>query len=730
MTCMTSTKTGMTPMTKQQGAAVGALDGSWNGALARVRRARRLSSVCGGVVGAMLFVGPVLTTSRPAYAQDDGFSFDIVEEGVKDNDTARLDNAKDLVNQERFGEALGEMEAILADKALKKHHPQTEYDIAKTLYRMGAYHAALARFQAILDVGPKHEMYAESRNWLFFISRKIKDELAALQMVSTYAKAEDIPAEQQSELSYALARFYFLMALNQGARGVEVETTELEPPPDAPPDAEGGDQAAPTEGETKPADDDGGFNFSGDDLGGGDDDDGFGFDFSGAESKPKAKKGKGKKKEKAEPKKDEATEKSTEKSTAAPPPPPPKRSAPQRAAHKAENPKSAEESLSAGLKAIDRVDDKFALSGQATYLKGLIHFARGEFEPSVKAFREVVRKTNPRGGEVENDKLREMAFFSLARVHYQFEQFRYAIFYYDRVSRDSEAWLDAVFESSWAHFRLGEYEKALGNLVTLQSPFFLDEYYPESSILKAITFYENCRYPEARAFLGEFKQNYGGVLGELERLVGAPKGEAATGGEVGAPPASAKTAEQLFEELTELEKKVNEGKDDAARSIALTARLLRLALSDKRVAGYRGAIAEIDDEKAMLSATPTPFNGGAIHAELMKKLDDRRAELVQGAGTLLRDKLEAERAFLRDLTAKLLRIEFEIEKMEKEALEASLANQNQTVNLDKYSFTTATDDERLYWPFEGEYWRDELGTYQYTLTKGCRPPEETTITGN
>jgi hypothetical protein len=28
-------------------------------------------------------------------------------------------------------------------------------------------------------------------------------------------------------------------------------------------------------------------------------------------------------------------------------------------------------------------------------------------------------------------------------------------------------------------------------------------------------------------------------------------------------------------------------------------------------------------------------------------------------------------------------------------------------------------DDQLYWPYVGEYWRDELGTYQYTLTKGC-----------
>ena len=31
----------------------------------------------------------------------------------------------------------------------------------------------------------------------------------------------------------------------------------------------------------------------------------------------------------------------------------------------------------------------------------------------------------------------------------------------------------------------------------------------------------------------------------------------------------------------------------------------------------------------------------------------------------------------------------------------------------------AVADDQLYWPFQGEYWRDELGTYSYTLTKGC-----------
>jgi len=31
------------------------------------------------------------------------------------------------------------------------------------------------------------------------------------------------------------------------------------------------------------------------------------------------------------------------------------------------------------------------------------------------------------------------------------------------------------------------------------------------------------------------------------------------------------------------------------------------------------------------------------------------------------------------------------------------------------------DDEEL-WPFQGEYWRDELGSYRYQLGRRCKRP--------
>ncbi len=686
-------------------------------------------------VSAGLLLAPLGAPAARA-AEGDDFSFDIVEDQVTDTDKQRVEDAKDLVAQERFADALSAYEAILGEPKLKKYHEAARYDVCKAYYKMGAYHASLACFQGILEEGPKHSMYAQSREWLFFTARKIKDELAALEPIARYVKSAEIPAEYQNELSFSLGRYYFLVALELGAKGVATEEKALgeeKEETSAPLDFEAGDADKKEEPkkEEKPKEEEGGFDFSSEDGGGGDVERGplrlasaqdDGFDFGDVKVKEDKKKPKVKPKVKG--KKDDDK---VEEAAAAPPPPPPKPT------HTFEGPKSPDEALKLALENLGRVKADYERYAQAVYIRGLVHFTRGEFDPSVKMFREVVRLTNPRGGTVKNDRLRELAFFSLARIHYQFEQFRYAIFYYDRVSRDSEAWLEALFESSWAHFRLGEYQKALGNLVTLQSPFFQDEYYPEAAILKAITFYENCRYPEARAFLGEFEQSYGGVLVELKRLIGEGTGEAggeaATGGAKGGK-IEPRSAESLFDELTQLEAKVADGQDDKSGSYAMTARLLRLALSDKRVRGYRESIEEVDAEQALLDGLDAPYKGGKLYAEAMQAIDTRRAVLVRLAGTLLRDKLTGEKAFLEDLTGKLLRIRFEITKGEKESDEASLQGASQTVILGEYDDTAATDDERLYWPFQGEYWRDELGTYQYTLTRGCRPATETTITGN
>jgi len=76
----------------------------------------------------------------------------------------------------------------------------------------------------------------------------------------------------------------------------------------------------------------------------------------------------------------------------------------------------------------------------------------------------------------------------------------------------------------------------------------------------------------------------------------------------------------------------------------------------------------------------------------------------------------AERAELRELLAQSLRLSYEIAGREKELAtsnEPGLAAQPQR------DPPQVKDDEEV-WPFQGEYWRDELGSYRYQLGQRCR----------
>ena len=73
-----------------------------------------------------------------------------------------------------------------------------------------------------------------------------------------------------------------------------------------------------------------------------------------------------------------------------------------------------------------------------------------------------------------------------------------AVKYWNKVDVASEYWLDALFEESWAYFMAGDYAHALGNIHTIESPYFPNSYYPEADVLKAVIYFANCQYDDAR----------------------------------------------------------------------------------------------------------------------------------------------------------------------------------------------------------------------------------------
>jgi TolA-binding protein len=280
-----------------------------------------------------------------------------------------------------------------------------------------------------------------------------------------------------------------------------------------------------------------------------------------------------------------------------------------------------------------------AFFSKARYLEGTLFFKEGSFPQALEAFKEVVRLNNPRTSDGADSRLRELAFMQLARTHYGHKQNRYAIHYYDKVPSSSDQWLEALFEASWAHFRIGAYERALGNLITLSSPFFRDEYFPEALILKAVIYYENCRYREARAFLDEFERTYLPVHNELEKITSTQQ-----------------DAQRYYDLLSDIQKQNAAG---GTGSNALLERILKLALTDKDLKQVNDSILEIEAEQDSVDARPAIFRQSNLARGLVAALKDERAGMLTKAGMLAKAKLELELTELKGLLGQALRIKFE-----------------------------------------------------------------------
>jgi hypothetical protein len=76
---------------------------------------------------------------------------------------------------------------------------------------------------------------------------------------------------------------------------------------------------------------------------------------------------------------------------------------------------------------------------------------------------------------------------------------------------------------------------------------------------------------------------------------------------------------------------------------------------------------------------------------------------------------------LRQLITRVIKIEYEILQGEKSQLEEEVKTEQQKIETARFKdiSNVRIDDEHEFWPFTGEYWRDELGYYRYKLLNKC-----------
>jgi tetratricopeptide (TPR) repeat protein len=333
---------------------------------------------------------------------------------------------------------------------------------------------------------------------------------------------------------------------------------------------------------------------------------------------------------------------------------------------------------------------------KAKFFEGVTYVRKYQGKPAVEAFKEILVIGEERPRQYRTDDIedyRELAQLQMARVFYSTQQFDTSIKYFEKLDQNSLDWTQSLFEASWAYFMKTLNSKALGNIHTLNAPYFENQFFPESVLLKSVIYFKYCLYDQAEEAVADFNEKYGPLTKNLNDLVAKYDDNA---------------------EFYEYVKKVKAG---SAGLDPVTQRLVMSVLNDKTLLKTFAWVDELNHELAMLQKSDKAWQTTRVAADVLSELTLQQSVAAGDAGRVARDRVARLSRELGALSRDGSKIKFEILEAKGNRISAQVAGTR--VSADHREEPIIIDDEHFQWKFDGEYWKDELGYYRFRIRSRC-----------
>ncbi|MFH1132815.1 MAG: hypothetical protein V1754_15890 [Pseudomonadota bacterium] len=331
---------------------------------------------------------------------------------------------------------------------------------------------------------------------------------------------------------------------------------------------------------------------------------------------------------------------------------------------------------------------------RAKFMEGITYVRTYQAKPAAAAFKALLRTAIDAPATHEIKRFEELAKISLARVFYSVNQFDLSIKYYDQIEPETYNWLESLFEASWAHFRANHYGKALGNIHTLNAPYFNDRFFPESHILKAVVYWKHCLWGRSEEAIREFTAKYPPLLKAIKEIV------------------------KTHKDPTEFYSYTVKIRNKKTRLSEEVGRLVRSVLADRTLRKTFEYVEELERELKQVKGADPAWKATAIAGVVLQDLMLQKSLAERDAGDLAQRRIRRLFKEVTELHKQALKAEYEIISGQKNELEATVRKEL-VLPADVRPPDIQPDDEHLLWPFDGEYWRDELGYYRYKIVSRC-----------
>jgi len=290
----------------------------------------------------------------------------------------------------------------------------------------------------------------------------------------------------------------------------------------------------------------------------------------------------------------------------------------------------------------------------------------------------------------------EVANLNLGRTYYALGNFERAIEHFEDTPRSSPLWFESLYEAAWSYFRLGRLSGALSHLQTVDSPFFDDVYHPDATLLRTLIFYYLCKYVDGQVMLNEFTAEHYKTAESLDKAIARAD----------------KDPTKLFDSLYAWKSARKEG------GIPLPEPVKQFFSTDESLTRIGDYVAGIDVEMAAIGRVKTGWERSSLRRDLDEALTARKKAATSNKGREVLARLRGMHLTLGEHLGNAELYKVEMITAEKNIYDAAYRG-NLMEKIAKRGLDRSVPEGYRYWPFEGEYWVDEIGWYEVNTINEC-----------
>jgi hypothetical protein len=153
---------------------------------------------------------------------------------------------------------------------------------------------------------------------------------------------------------------------------------------------------------------------------------------------------------------------------------------------------------------------------KAQFLLALAEYQAGSKEKAIQIQDMIVNEPKTDKARME---FQALVALNAARMHFQEQDFKAAHGDFLKVYKDHPLWLQSLTELGWAQLQDGDFEGAIGNMYSIQSPFFTAVYKPESYVIRTIGYLNLCQYGDAYKTLSILEHDYRPYFDKMDKYV-------------------------------------------------------------------------------------------------------------------------------------------------------------------------------------------------------------------